>query len=48
MDKRRDEVERLFRRLKGDSRIFKRFEKLDVMFLGLLRFVLTVEGLQMC
>ena len=28
------EVERLFRRLKGYGRIFSRFEKSDVMFLG--------------
>jgi transposase len=32
MYKRRNEVERLFRRLKGYHRIFSRFEKLDVMF----------------
>ena len=30
--KRRNEVERLFRRLKGFRRIFSRFEKLDVVF----------------
>ncbi|MFP6922577.1 IS5/IS1182 family transposase, partial [Xanthomonas hortorum pv. gardneri] len=28
--------------------IFSRFEKLDVMFLGFLSFVLVVDGLQMC
>ncbi|RBD54957.1 IS5/IS1182 family transposase, partial [Xanthomonas oryzae pv. oryzae] len=28
--------------------IFTRFEKLDVMFLGLLSFVLVVDGLRMC
>ena len=32
MYKRRNEMERLFRRLKGFRRIFSRFEKLDVMF----------------
>ena len=32
MYKRRNEVERLFRRLKGFRRIFSRFEKLDVIF----------------
>ena len=31
MYKRRNEVERLFRRLKGYRRIFSRFEKLDLM-----------------
>jgi transposase len=35
MYKKRNEVERLFRRLKGFRRIFSRFEKLDVMFIGL-------------
>ncbi|AUI99759.1 hypothetical protein BVV19_08385 [Xanthomonas oryzae pv. oryzae] len=48
MYKRRNEVERLFRRLKGYRRIFTRFEKLDVMFLGFLSFVLTVDVLRMC
>ncbi|WP_134980656.1 IS5 family transposase, partial [Xanthomonas axonopodis] len=41
MYNRRNEVERLFRRLKGDRRIFTRFEKLDVMFLGFLSFALV-------
>ena len=34
--KKRNEIERLFRRLKGFRRIFSRFEKLDVLFLGFL------------
>ena len=38
MYKRRNEVERLFRRLKGYRRIFSRFEKLDVMFIGFIHF----------
>ena len=46
MYKRRNEVERLFRRLKGFRRIFSRFEKLDAMFLGFLSFVLAVDGLR--
>jgi transposase len=46
MYKRRNEVERLFRRLKGFRRIFSRFEKLDVMFLGFLSFVLVADGLR--
>ena len=45
MYKRRNEVERLFRRLKGFRRIFSRFEKLDVMFLGFIVFVLIVDTL---
>jgi transposase len=43
--KRRNEVERLFRRLKAFRRIFSRFEKLDVMFTAFIHFGLVVEGL---
>ncbi len=43
--KRRNEIERLFRRLKGFRRIFSRFEKLDVIFLGFVVFVLIVDAL---
>ena len=43
MYKRRNEVERLFRRLKGFRRIFSRFEKLDVIFIG---FALIADGLR--
>jgi len=38
----RNEVERLFRRLKGFRRIFTRFDKLDVMFIGFIVFALIV------
>lgn len=41
--KRRNEVERLFRRLKGYRRIFSRFEKLDVMYRAFLNFALIVD-----
>jgi len=34
--KKRNEIERLFRRLKGYRRIFSRFEKLDCVFLAFL------------
>lgn len=44
--KRRNEVERLFRRLKGYRRIFSRFEKLDALFPGFLSFVLVADGLR--
>ena len=44
--KRRNEVERLFRRLKGFRRIFTRFEKLDVMFAGFILFALAVDMLR--
>jgi transposase len=43
--KRRNEVERLFRRLKGFRRVFSRFEKLDEMFIAFIHFVLVVDGL---
>ncbi len=44
--RRRNEIERLFRRLKGFRRIFSRFDKLDVMFLSFLHFALIVEALR--
>jgi len=44
--RRRNEIERLFRRLKGFRRIFSRFEKLDVMFIGFIHFALIMEGLR--
>ncbi len=46
MNRKRNEIERLFRRLKGFRRIFSRFEKLDVLFLGFLTFTLIVEALR--
>jgi transposase len=46
MYKRRNEVERLFRRLKGYRRIFSRFEKHDVMFLAFICFALIADGLR--
>ena len=46
MYKRRNEVERLFRRLKGFRRIFSRFEKLDVIFLGYIVFALVVDAIK--
>jgi transposase len=44
--KKRNEIERLFRRLKGFRRIFSRFEELDVLYLGFLSFALIVEALR--
>ena len=44
--KKRNEVERLLRRLKGFRRIFSRFEKLDVMFVGFISFALAVDMLR--
>ena len=44
--RKRNEIERLFRRLKGFRRIFSRFDKLDVVFLAFIYFALIVEGLR--
>ena len=44
--KRRNEVERLFRRLKGYRRIATRYDKLDALFLGFVMFALIVESLK--
>ena len=46
MYRKRNEIERLFRRLKGFRRIFSRFDKLDVVFLAFLNFALIVKGLR--
>ena len=44
--KKRNEIERLFRRLKGFRRVFTRYDKLDVMFLAFIMFALIVEALR--
>ena len=44
--KKRNEVGRLFRRLKGFRRIFSRFDKLDVVFAFFIRFALIIEALK--
>jgi transposase len=44
--RKRNEVERLFRRLKGFRRIFSRFEKLDVVFLAFVHFALIADALR--
>ena len=46
MDRRRNETERPFRRLKGLRRIFSRFEKLDVMFIGFINCAPIADGLR--
>ncbi len=45
MYSKRNEVERLFRRLKGFRRIFSRFDKLDVMFIFFIHFALIADAL---
>ena len=44
--RRRNEIERLFRRLKGYRRVFCRFDKLDVLFMGFIVLALIVEALR--
>jgi transposase len=44
--RRRNEIERRFRRLKGFRRIFSRFDTLDVMFVAFINFALIVDGLR--
>jgi len=43
---RRNEIERLFRRLKGFRRIFSRFDKLDLVFIAFIYFALIVAALR--
>ena len=44
--KRRDEVERLFRRLKGYRRVFTRYDKLDVVYVGFVMFAIIYDTLR--
>ena len=44
--RRRNEIERLFRRLKAYRRVFCRFDKLDVLFAGFIVFALIIEALR--
>ena len=44
--KKRNEVERLFRWLKGFRRIFSRFDKLDVVFGFFIHFAIIIEALK--
>ena len=43
--KQRNQVERLFRRIKRFRRIFTRYDKLDVLFLAFVYFALIVDAL---
>ena len=43
--RRRNEIERQFRRLKGFRRIFSRFDKLNLVFIAFIYFVLVIEAL---
>ena len=44
--KQRNEVERLFRRLKGFRRVATRYDKLDVVFVAFIHFALIVDALK--
>lgn len=44
--RRRNEIERLFRRLKAYRRIFTRYDKLDVLFVGFLLLAFIAEALR--
>ena len=46
--KRRNEIERLFRKLKGFRRVFTRFDKLAAMYLAFVVFALIVLALKQC
>ena len=46
--KKRNEIERLFRRLKHCRRIHVRFDKLDTLYLGFVCFAFIVEMLREC
>ena len=43
--KRRNEIERLFRRLKRFRRIATRYDKLDAIFAGFITFALIIDSL---
>jgi len=43
--KRRNEVERFFRRIKRFRRIFTRYDKLDIVFAGFILFAMIVDAL---
>ena len=44
--RKRNQVERLFRRLKAFRRVFTRFDKLDALFPGFIHFALIADALR--
>jgi transposase len=44
--RRRNEVERMFRRLKAWRRVFTRYDKIDVMFAAFITVALIAEALR--
>ena len=45
--KRRNEVERYFRRLKRFRKVFTRYDKLDVVFLSVISFAMILDAILM-
>ena len=43
--RRRNEVERFFRRIKRFRRVFTRYDKLDIIFAGFILFAMIVDAL---
>lgn len=43
--KRRNEIERFFRRIKRFRRVFTRYDKLDIVFAGFILFAMIVDSL---
>ena len=43
--KRRNEVERFFRRIKRFRRIFTRYDKLDILYSGFILFAMIIDSL---
>ena len=46
LDRKRNEIERLLRRVKAFRRIFTRLDKLEALFLGFIHLALIVEALR--
>jgi transposase len=45
-DRRRNEIERIFRRIKAYRKVFTRYDKLDILYSGFLVLALIVEALR--
>ncbi|MDE7400404.1 MAG: transposase, partial [Oscillospiraceae bacterium] len=45
--KRRNEIERYFRRLKCFRKMFSRYDKLDILFLAVISFAMILDAILM-
>ena len=45
--KQRNQVERLFRRIKRFRRVFTRYDKLDIIFLAIISFAMILDAILM-